>query len=319
MRPNDPRIFCSDRKDFAPGYIPKQFGPPQPSNPPVSLTPNQNADLTAAFTAASIPFRTALCSLDGVYIDPSAAESWGFRDPSTNPQKRYIGLSAALWSPGPSAMSFHDYETQRLRTALNWQGPSYDPANPDLSPETVLAALAHEYGHIFWYDTFKPNGHYPTDDLFGPEDPSSCKFYVSWKKPLTGPLPWRDFGSIDVRPDGTVINEHAVNINSDNVSLQMLLNDRIARNAPNLQNDLTKLYATNGRWASLLASFSIDEDFVETFQLVILQAANPPLLSMKLKINGSPVGDIPADDRGHNKKTELDAKEKCFPSFRVPG
>src|SRR5690349_3505844 len=76
----------------------KAYGTP-PSVANASPTGNIAADLAAAFAAAPDFFRRHLCSLDGVYIDPTpctgldgcAARSWGFRDPKSG--KMYIGLS----------------------------------------------------------------------------------------------------------------------------------------------------------------------------------------------------------------------------------
>jgi hypothetical protein len=69
----------------------------------------------------------------------------------------------------------------------------------------------------------------------------------------------------------------------------------------------------NGRWASALAAFSTDEDFVETFQLFVLRHARSPLLHLKVKIFGTGsqpfVEDIPAT---FDQKPELVRKSHCF-------
>jgi hypothetical protein len=70
--------------------------------------------------------------------------------------------------------------------------------------------------------------------------------------------------------------------------------------------------ADNGRWASALASFSTDEDFVETFQLNVLMNANPPLTNLPLTIYRSGkkpvIDDIPANLAN---KPVLKAKVGC--------
>jgi hypothetical protein len=170
--------------------------------------------------------RTALCGVNGIYIDANASESWGFRTPPPKPPtpptllRRYIGLASSLWSPGPHAITFSTYETRRLRTASNSTQVSLVPGTgTDTPQETVLAALVHEYGHILWYDTFKPNGGYASGTQFGPIDPTqaNCKFFRSWNTPLTGPPEFRDFASVDLDSSGNVVNEHANNGSSDNV------------------------------------------------------------------------------------------------------
>jgi hypothetical protein len=83
--------------------------------------------------------------------------------------------------------------------------------------------------------------------------------------------------------------------------------------------------AQYGRWASALAAFSTDEDFVETFQLFVLMHAQTqaqlsgPLQNLRVIIYGSQknVGghvvpyadDVPAN---FNNKLELMRKSNCF-------
>jgi hypothetical protein len=151
------------------------------------------------------------------------------------------------------------------------------------------------------------------------------RFFRSWNKPLTGPPDFRKFATIDLDRSGNFVNEHAGNATSDNVKLQALYNDinpapvgigrdgSKGRTRGNLSSDLKKLYSANGRWASLLAALSIDEDWVETFELIILEHSNPPLTSLQLVINGTKGGDgnIPSDDTRH-KKVQLYPKEQCL-------
>ena len=230
--PNNPLSFGDFVQLLAittPLYDPvKLIAPPTNSITSLPQIDQRRSDLVNAFTAAPMTFRTALCAVDGIYIDANASTSWGFRT-QTNPPQRYIGLSASLWSPGPGATIFSDYETQRLQRASNSTIVSYkiDPSTgTDTSQETVLAALAHEYGHILWYDTFNSNGNYPGGATqFGPNDPTSCKFYHSWNAPLTGPGRFRQFAAIDLGSRGNVINEHATNASSDNVKLKDLNSD----------------------------------------------------------------------------------------------
>jgi hypothetical protein len=302
---------------MTPPYDPSNLiAPPTNSITPLPKTDQRRSDLVNAFAAAPMTFRTALCRVDGIYIDANASTSWGFRTPTT--LQRYIGLSASLWSPGPGATIFSDYETQRLQRASNSTLVSYkiDPSSgTDTSQETVLAALAHEYGHILWYDTFKSNGNYPGGATqFGPNDPTSCKFYHSWNAPLTGPGRFRQFAAIDLGSRGNVINEHATNASSDNVKLQDLNSDIHGATRSNLPRHLAKLYSTNGRWASLLSALSIDEDWIETFELLVLENSTPPLTGLQLVISGANSGNIPGDDHLH-KKGELKKKEDCVSSL----
>jgi hypothetical protein len=62
-----------------------------------------------------------------------------------------------------------------------------------------------------------------------------------------------------------------------------------------------------------LASFSPDEDFVETFQLFVLMHAKPPLQHLRVRIPGTRkqpyLDDIPFT---FNQKPELVRKSGCF-------
>jgi hypothetical protein len=173
---------------------------------------------------------------------------------------------------------------------------------------TVLAALAHEVGHIWWNDLFKdPNSNNYSFDKF-----CNKKFFYSWKQHITPPArPWRYFGDLDGR------NEHETDTATDNVS-QTELNSAI-NNSSAANSILKRIYAKKGRWASVLAAFSPDEDFVETFEYVVMTGAAPgySLRSLALGVAGSPgsIGDIPSDGPS---KPHLGKKVDCI-CKEVPG
>jgi hypothetical protein len=103
---------------------------PATNTTPTAQTPQKRPvnsdvqmDVAAAFLAASSDFRSKICGLDGIFIDPSGCAdpgpgntydpttcklsgtlitgySWGLRtySPNSSPGKRYIGLSLGLWN-----------------------------------------------------------------------------------------------------------------------------------------------------------------------------------------------------------------------------
>jgi hypothetical protein len=73
------------------------------------------------------------------------------------------------------------------------------------------------------------------------------------------------------------------------------------------RENLHRIYSS-GRWASTLAAFSPDEDFVETFELFVLVNANPGLRTLNIT-----VGDH-SDDllRNLNPNSEVGRKFRCF-------
>ncbi len=333
------------------------------NQPPVDTKQPMNdhiirQDLSQAFNAAPDFFKNQLCSsgLMKIYIDrtgcsgydPSscttapAQQLWGFRafDDTGNSTGEFIGTWLGLWKNGHAPVLSY-YETARLQNLLNWTSsnpPVADFANPDTSAMTMLAVLAHEIGHIFWYDAFvvKTNG---DANPGGPADFShfcSGTFYIlgatpgaiqrgSWLTPPTvSRTRWVSFG--DPR------NYHK----TDDVDLTKLIADlnRTRPNYPEAGDLLHAIYsgqqldgtnAQNGRWASALAAFSTDEDFVETFQLFVLMHAqtqaqvSAPLQNLRVIIYGSQknvaghvvayADDVPAT---FNNKLELMRKSSCF-------
>jgi hypothetical protein len=249
-----------------------------------------------------------LCNLNGVYIDPGNV-SWGFRNPTTF--EEYIGLSEkALWPNGGSspAVSLRAYETARIRFIFNLSGfgPYYAPADPDDSSRmTVLAALAHEVGHIFWFDALKTFG--------GGYDYSKfCNdhFHSAWQT-RTPPDPWINLGELD-----STKSEHYHDNNSDDVLVSDIEGAIRNRDQVKIFTILQKLYDKKGRWASALAAFSPTEDLVETFQYLVLRGSQN-FRSFELWFEFYDrsrvyVGNIPKD---HNSKQNFKPKKDCFANF----
>ena len=72
-------------------------------------------------------------------------------------------------------------------------------------------------------------------------------------------------------------------------------------------DNLHQIYSS-GRWASALAAYSPDEDFVETFQLYVLVNANPGLQILRINVGNR------SDDllQSVNANSELGRKLRCF-------
>ena len=274
---------------------------PLPGRP---VSPRIQADLTAAFNLAPPFFQQQLCALDGVFIAPRGQDSWGYRNIQDG--KRYLALSASLRKNG-GPPNFSAYEDQVVQRLLNgWSGLKHThKASADDAPEvTVLAALAHEFGHILFYDTFvNPRGSAPNYSAFC----DGTFFTQSWQSLPPIPITWRSYGEI--------VGAHK----SDDVQIQEVLNAlpthrlAIRLGAGRLLRRLLGLAdRSGGRWASLFAAFSPDEDFVETFKLFVLKNSKSPLQSLELKI---PVQGtiVTADIAGQcRQRPVLTAKLACF-------
>ena len=308
-------------------------------------TPAMVADLTEAFANAPSFFLQQLCGLDGIFISVKdctnftnyicsgsltpaqiTQDSWGYREgpwqfaPGSPPGHygRYIAISAGAWSTATShAPTYSGYELMLLQLLLPWADtvPTYAAnAAADTSAMAVLAALAHEFGHVLWYDTFRPTpgGSYDFNTF--------CRgtfFRNSWRSVDPPPL-WRNFGDTQ--------NEHE--LYDTNISDIALAITRHSIN-PGFAGDLLyNIYKRGGHWASLFAAFSPDEDFVETFDLYVLtQAAVTPLKSLQITITGTSTGPCPStatcqpdipDDLNKHFKHELKRKVDCIEKLVKP-
>ena len=312
------------------------YNSPQP-DPNITIDPNSamGTDLKNAFAIAPQFLQQLLCNLDGVFINPQDCsgftnsnvcsgvnnkqitdDSWGYREgpwqfpPATPPGHygQYIAISAGPWSQaGTSAPVYSVYEQNLLNLLLPWPSgttpPTYSAASSADTPAmSVVAALAHELGHVLWYDNFRPTPGGPfTFETF-------CDggfFGGSWEH-VDQPPTWREFGASQ--------NSHVSgDVNISDIALALL-----QQGSPALAASLLhRIYATKGRWATLFSAFSPDEDFVETFKFYVLTKTTTPLTSLPITITAQqiaktqPPDDIPKDYT-NNLKRLLNRKVTCF-------
>jgi hypothetical protein len=317
---------------FTPG--PPYSRDPQPDPTPVD--PEILADLTAAFNSAPPSFKDQLCRLNAVFItrhgctgyDPgtcnladneAADNSWGFREPDGD---RYIGISLALWRnnacPGGRricAPPFQTYQTRLTRASLiaaGLQGPKplsarfadrlsrYAPSyavSPDTTELSVLASLAHEFGHILWWDTFVQPPGSPTVSNTAEFCGGGFYPYGRWQGAVVDVPPgrWVRFGEI--------LSSRS---HSPTSSLPRLLS---SQDFAAVDKRLNEIYA-NGEWPSALSAFSSDEYFVETFELSVLLKAGLQNLNVDLTSGGAPHRHYIV--RNANVSPALRRKLECF-------
>jgi hypothetical protein len=295
---------------------------PQPDTAPVN--PEIQSDLVEAFNAAPPFFKDQLCKLDGIFINRAgcsgnepntcnlsdnqiAENSWGFRKYPTG--ERYIAVSLGLWNYRPCqlprtvcAPPFQAYQMKLTQAVLKTLSPTPLPIQfVNVSPNTVamsvLAALAHEFGHVYWYDSFVIDPNTGAPNPGGPAVTTRfCggNFYPpgSWPYPVdVPPGRWLRFGEI---------RDQA--LPSEVLQLPGLLSPA---HFPEAAVHLHNIYS-NGRWASALAALSPDEEFVETFELFVLRNASPPLASLQVRINNLRPDPIP-----HPPKTVCFQQQLC--------
>lgn len=252
--------------------------------------------------------------------------SWGYREwrrPAPNYGKRYIAMSAGLWNAGNHAPDLDVYETKLLNQLLfalafgpdpsNWpaaaERPQYQSNASILNrPElTVLAALAHELGHVRWYDAYVPvaGGNHDLRRV------CNGMFFSSWQGNVPAPPRWRDFGTRAHRHKQGYVQIKAIDdaISAGNFQTA----DRLLSSGSDGE---IGIFAARAPWASFFAAISPDEDFVETYKLYALTKTNPSL-SLPVQIPHAGTADVP--QALQLSKPELSSKLQCIASlYSVP-
>jgi len=296
----NPTVDCTSADTFAasallidPNFSPETKG----SNyqPPTGSSFSSDfvrADLKNAYTSAPPFLKAELCKLKGIFIT-QAPRSWGFRENTGNQNPgcavptdtcgTYIALAYTLWNNGTTpAPTFHDYENSIAFDLLGAAGPQYGFANPDTSATTVLAVLAHEMGHILWWK--RDVAHFACQT----PPPGSKRIFrmISWQSVADTPQ-FHQFGA-QQHPGLGVPGNVPSNASPDK---DKVLGDIQALDYDSATDDLEYIYG--GDWASLFATVSPDEDFVETFVLRSLTSAVPsPLQNLQVLIPYNPSVDV---------------------------
>jgi hypothetical protein len=287
--------------------------------------------LTSGFDAAPPFFKSSLCGLNAVYVVQNTctgtctaadvvSHSWGLRAYQTGGAPEYIAISQQLLlNP---ALTLSAFETQRLNYLLSllspaganaWSNTNNYPiytASPDTFPLTVLAVLAHEHGHVLWFDDFvhSPGGPRDVRIVFcngqnGNGRNKFNSFYPPgyWNKislPSFNNKRWINFGEqedqylIDyITPLTTALNSNSYYPAADKALHAVLQDDSLT---------------------DLLSTFSSNEDFVTAYELYVLQNAGLTALSVQLRDNNG--AQVYSDDilgkLGTGK--DLAEKVKCF-------
>jgi hypothetical protein len=272
---------------------------------PYNLRKEIVADLKNAYTNAPPFFQRQLCLLDGVYLNPTGCgnggvnscnslasgaifgSSWGFRSGyprASDNGRRYIAVSAGLWQPNQPALPFHQFADMQLQALAPWGGAQVqasNPPTPDTSWMTILAAMAHEFGHVRWVDVTVPLRAPPNDPAGGPPDfnllhncllpdGSNFDFFLGWSYRNDNELfpkgGWRHFND----------RQSEANHPIDHISAPLI--SQFSAGSADKNNDLFyELFQNNndapdGPWASYFGSRAPDEDFVESYVLGVLTA-----------------------------------------------
>jgi hypothetical protein len=217
--------------------------------------------------------------------------------------------------------------------------PKFDSNGDDsanTSGMTVLAVLAHELGHVRWYDWLEPVPslvHTTVDlELLRKCTPDGSLFFDgSWTTSIS---PDRAFVTLDWIAFGDRADDKLVMQAKDGPQISDFTHPgqrRTDGSQPNpdtyrpgrgssqpvaaLAASLNDLYGDDRPWASLLAFVSPTEDLVETYVLSVLTQAAPPLRSLRLNIPGPGGGFHPDIVANLSDRRALGRKLACVSSL----
>jgi hypothetical protein len=290
------------------------------------------SDIQAAFNIAPSFFQKELCNLDKIYIDtvPSSTNppAWGIRERlhppgATLPKRKEIGISAQVWTQilptakHPPYATYENYLFNALVTpypsdANDWvmnqltysAVPDPDPVNPNAV--AALAILAHEMGHIIWFD----------------KNVGTMTKCTKASRPQFSLYSWP--GSGVVHGFRRLGQQDNANHTTDGPDIARISSDLRFDSPPNSKlypdaaSDLLTIYGS-GNWASLFSTVSLDEDFVETFKLWVLtdttdNTPREPITALHVTI--PTLNPIDILSRFNNARTKLHAKtqwiQKCL-------
>jgi hypothetical protein len=291
----------------------KGFQGPQSNGQP---SPTYLNPILDAYNLAPSYFKNMLCSLNAIYVDPpdtsdpNKSQAWGMRERATAGLPTHIGISQnifdSLSKAGAPYAYYENVVTDWLLTPLSpwlnlqqaaaanpnpWianvsYAASPDPASNDPIAIAILGILAHEMGHILWweYDV----GKYPDPNNPPPQPTKLPLFYTfSWNNKKY-PIGYHVFGRED--QENPAINPPGLR----------KLRYEVQYSGPSYtpaSHDLYRIYgykadgtptANGGEWASLFSTVSVDEDFVETFKLYVLTSGNcfnlTPLTALRIQV-----------------------------------
>lgn len=302
--PFNGRVYCStisDVRELSASVPATADVDPDPNGYAPAAPSNMQNDLRAAYDAA-LSLQAQLCGLDKIFVT-QGPESWGYRNITNG--RRYIAISESLWnSAGPIPLD--QYENRVFGWPLCWMrspaapcsgppandsaAPIYLTPTPNNGTMTLVAALAHEFGHVLWSDQLVyPRGTPAVSGRF-------CNKVLNeaWNNdPLQLQIPvWRGFEDTagtdpaDIPDDDPSDPPLATDPGKKHAKVLEMLN---ALNVPNFDHAhriLRRILAKPRPFPSLLGAFSANEQFVETFTLATLLRAG--LTSLPLQVTPDP-------------------------------
>lgn len=262
-----------------PGFDPVTYGNCASSNCPAQspdnyistpVTPNYLNDIGNAFGIASPLLQNDLCGdLDYIFIDTDPANKplvWGLRE-RAHGNRIHVAINQQVLNDLENSLNPYSYYENKyiFYNLLNHQKINnlyYMTATPDNLKVAVLAILAHEYGHVIWWDKH-------IDQQKCTNDYRYYYQYSNWPNYYIG----RGFHRFGQLNNGQT---------NDQPDVYRVLQDLDGQqpNPNSAISDLRKIYS--GEWASLFATVSLDEDFIETYKLWVLTQPQTGLTNLPI-------------------------------------
>jgi hypothetical protein len=319
-----------------PSFRPVKNGP-LPATSPLPRSPDYLSGLHDAFCAAPAGFQQALSRLDAIYINAAPCTvgpgcfqaSWGWLRKYMGSTQRLVALSSSLWNT-----DYATYETLLTQAVLPQSDISYsNPQSCTIASgcssvnnvaTALLAALAHEVGHIRWFDWVNHSpANYCTPNFF------SRSWNPPYHQPPAGPGGgyWRDLLTPGnrgyLRSHGEFLDKH---LNPPQIDDIDSLTPGSVAQSQMIYQLLVPPMGGPSPWASLFAAMSPDEDFVETYKFKVLTdnvtstASRHPLTSVWITVpNGLGAGSngtVDIADAYHNGwRANLAAKVGCIMGY----
>jgi hypothetical protein len=190
---------------------------------------------------------------------------------------------------------------------LGWNAPYYESAIPDDFNPVLLAALAHELGHVKWYETFvsSPGGPHNFRQF------CDGNFFDAWRggwSVVHVPPKWRELLTpAGRRRPNAVQDTHKDPPQTADIDRAIADNNFDGNSGAGALLD--QIYKPDAPWANFFASTAPDEDFVETYKLKVLVNADNRLQSLQLVIPTNPSYRKNVGDKIDNG---LAVKLQCF-------
>jgi len=282
---------CYTRYDPGKAGFGASYQPPacEKSKP---VSEQQRETLANAYVRAPDYMKAKLCRLTQLFVTRASRDawrSWGFWEGPDRSTRLSVYVAISEQELG-SKQSFADAENQTVRALLRLSNghrrsvarlPGLRTTGPEDPGSTVLGVLAHELGHALLADTNADgtDPRHPRRAVSGPPR-SKCfdeaflgaswdanRFYENGRR-------WVEFGdqhnNRQKNPD--------VRLNFDRLRIAVH-RGRLDR----ADDAITNVYASK-EFASVFASLSPEEDFVETYKYKVLaDAAQKPTVGFRLR------------------------------------